>query len=350
MSHQHVTYTPSAIRAASYVRQQRPIHLSRVIVTIVMLACPLNLALPKVSGEVTGDVAFLPVTALLQQENLKRIRTWQGEATIEYTRIENGEVQVHLDASAEFVLDETRDAVRWRWSTLRHEDRHDGDLVGRPTLLEEIDAMIKGKGFYKYTFGYTTREGERHKSLVIFPRERAYREKGLYQFHPKYSMTPYRRDMQDFLWYAYKHRDDPQYTPSTVRREGQLVIMEKRREGILERYTFDTDKGGALMLYENNRPDGQETFEYTFEEHTGAWVPKVETSYYEHRDAEQILVRKQRVEFVRNVVNEPIPESEFTLERLGVRPGDRVSDHLLRNANRHGVVPERGTASQETDP
>jgi hypothetical protein len=138
------------------------------------------------------------------------------------------------------------------------------------------------------------------------------------------------RSMIALLNMYYDNSDHPEIN-AKVTREGDKVILHVDGSGaIIMHLECDLAQGCAPVSYSITAPTIGLTYSYEYEQISGVFVPKRFT--YKHETHEEGAKAKSQVRdmvFTRNSINEPIPESEFSFESLGVRPGDRVSDRFI---------------------
>jgi len=84
--------------------------------------------------------------------------------------------------------------------------------------------------------------------------------------------------------------------------------------------------------------------EWTYEEKDGVWIPKTWTKIIEWDPPafDGCTKYTRTVMFVENILNRPVPASEFSLDKLGVKVGDKVSDHKLGFPYQYVGTPDDG--------
>ncbi|OHB75053.1 MAG: hypothetical protein A2Z25_12405 [Planctomycetes bacterium RBG_16_55_9] len=82
------------------------------------------------------------------------------------------------------------------------------------------------------------------------------------------------------------------------------------------------------MKYFAQDQSGTELRKWTYEQKSGIWIPK--TFVFNYKTVSPDILgntnRTWKVTFVGNIVNEPIPVSEFSLKALGYKVGERLTD------------------------
>jgi hypothetical protein len=288
-----------------------------------------------------GDLELLKFTAMTHKDNRARIHTWQGHAQIETSQRDANGVMMKQTSSAVFLIDHNQEAKRWKWTPIESWIRMEDKLVlDKRSIAEEgKNEMAKGDAFYVYAPGYKTKEGETRNALVIWPEGKGKARKQSYydSFDPMWYLTGHMTkctdDLPERLMFYYREANNPELSEGTVTRDGDLVVLEVRSDDLLNRHEFDLSKGGNVVKYYAESPlEGTELREWTYEQKEGVWIPKtfaLEIKEWQSPDSRDITSRIRKVTFVENTLNRPIPASEFSLEKLGVKVGDRVTDRIM---------------------
>jgi hypothetical protein len=304
----------------------------------------ISLALPA-AGVIEGDLELLKMTALAQRDNVQRISTWQGSSSVESSHEDAQGVSWREQSTFHFVFSRAHEATRWEWKGQSRYVRPGltvGDKLVDPNWpWSWTNEMRKGDAFYKYWLGRITKEGQRAGTLVIWPSREA--EKGIfsYSFDPmwylKGRITAGADDLAALLM-EYYERAGVYNRNWKINRDADLVIFEMRNEGVLNRFVFDLSKGGSPIQVLIESSAGTQTREWIYEQRGDVWVPKSFTLTCDwlqpEPDGETKLTRK--ITFTENVLNRPVAATEFSLAKLGVKAGDRVSDHKLGLFYRYG--------------
>jgi hypothetical protein len=303
-------------------------------VSLVSFGIIISCVLPM-RAESKGDIELLRLVAKAHQANRAAIDTWQGHAHIESTHADANGIVLQDMFSVDFLSDCRREVTRWTWT---HDERHvrEGlELNGEPvlkTVSEPISAMTTRMGFYRRAPGITTREGERLCTLVIWPPERARRRSYSECFNPMWYLTGHMTKLTDdfigLLVFLYGRVKNDGATHIIATRDGNVIILERGNESLVNRHTFDLSRGGNVAKYFAQDQGGTERREWTYEYKDGVWIPK--TFVFNHRtkspDAIGSTDRTWKVTFVENIVNEPIPVSEFSLKALGYKSDESLTD------------------------
>ena len=283
------------------------------------------------AAAIEGDVELLKRTALMIREDHDRIQYWQGSAVIESHMLDlDGNLLSHKKSRAQYWTSTDVNAVRWSMVYDDFKNRATAnDVLYTGETGKTWDEMIKGDRFYRYRDYFTTPTGERKNGLTIWPRTKPRRNAYTTTFDPYWYLTNKGMDMCERLLFFYDEVDNPRLTPQKIWQTGSLVFAETKSKERTTTYTLDHAKGGNLIEYVNRSSTGIERTTWKYEEKDGVWVPK--EFFLTHKvsdDSYGFGERWHKVIFIKNVVNVPIDPSEFTLESLGLKPGERISDTI----------------------
>jgi hypothetical protein len=125
---------------------------------------------------------------------------------------------------------------------------------------------------------------------------------------------------------------DPKLIGGTVTKQGNLVILNigddpnsnRPKFDMVNRYEFDTAKGGNLVRYFTADGGGSEETRIELQVRSDVFVPSLVS--FEVKRADGHLAK--RVVFSNIKVNQPIPLSTFTLRGIGLQDGDTISDRV----------------------
>jgi hypothetical protein len=87
---------------------------------------------------------------------------------------------------------------------------------------------------------------------------------------------------------------------------------------------FDLDQGGNNVEAESTSDDVHDYYAHSFQKVGNIWVPKTAIARTTNKRAG--VMQEQRMTWTQNIVNEPVPESAFSLEKLAIAKGDLVRD------------------------
>jgi hypothetical protein len=293
-------------------------------------------------GDAPGVDRAAAVADLIEQIEASRsaLRTWRSQATIHKSTRPmdapaDAQPQFEQVSRAEFVWDLAGDALR-----VAHERdapyrlERDGQVVARGTGTIIKRQVVKDGRLYSLDLPPAAIDRGGRRVFTISALSPGRREE--IGFHPAYTFrSPLGVDVMQVL------RDLPHVTGAavtvTVPAEGDLVRVRFASGHSYNEYVFDRGQGGNLVAFHAHSPrPGSEplTRDITIHyKHLGqsVWIP---TKYEDRRfvrslggaDGPRMVVQLETVHFEHGEVNEPVDESEFTLEALGMLPGDRVDD------------------------
>jgi hypothetical protein len=128
-----------------------------------------------------------------------------------------------------------------------------------------------------------------------------------------------------------------------VKREEDLVIFQVSPDKPkIQKEVYDLSKGGNMVEYYNKTPNAENTRKYEYEEKSGIWILKsYKRTNISHRKNGEVYKSTITINWSNSVVNIPFEEDEFTVEKLGVKHGDWISDHRIRRGYKYeGVLVE----------
>ena len=279
-------------------------------------------------GDIKGDIELLKVIADGYEANLQKLKTWQGQASITSSvSMGSGQEAVHRQGKykADFLVDRTLDAVRWTWFTLEETEYKEGQKT--TSGLNPMAGVSKGECDYVLFYHGYGQPFER-RNLNIYPRDRWPKHFQGFGFDPMYilkeiTLVP----IPEILRSSYEQANSPKVSPTTIVREGDIVTFQKGLEGIINRYVFDLAKGCSVLECYNSSPGHGETYwKLDYEKLAGVFVIKTISLVYEHKRPDLKGTSKRMAVLTNAMVNAPIDEAEFSVGKLGLKPGDTIRD------------------------
>jgi hypothetical protein len=286
--------------------------------------------LPTAKGELAGDPELLLLAAQAHRANKEQIRTWRGRASVisEATTPRLDPPQVRREATVEFVLDRQKQACRSNFVTLKSVCIADG--VETPISTPMESTMVKEEAYYRYFWDpVTEREVDlpvKHIIVIDSPTKRVISGLG-YDFDPMYWLSYAGGDVSELFeaYYDWVQKGE-KFFPAAVSRKGDLITLEAGHDHLYNRYTVDLSQGANLTEFWGTlHPSGYSGWNYEHETVAGVWVPNKVTFTTDRGDGD---VFTRTIEWLENVVNEPIPEEEFSLLKMGAKRGVEVQNHL----------------------
>jgi len=289
--------------------------LAGVVIVLAVAVFP-----GPVMARIEGELELLKLIANGYRVNLERLETWQGKATVELSSVSKGK-EIKERSSVEFIYDREREAARWYWNQLQREIRR-----GQESKLEEpsfASGMVKGQSLYR--FGPVPPTAERAAGLLyILPKSRRRLDGWSEDFHPMYFFRAVDGDMYARMMFYYEQANHPKISRGKVERKGDLVTLTTWSEGVTNRYEFDISQGCCLVGFFAEDPLVSGRWDLEYEQVGGVFVPKKVECKRSYSGGRSRLVR--RISFEENVVNERIDPNEFSVDKLGLRPGDKIQD------------------------
>jgi len=302
-------------------------------------------SLPCLAG-IKGDKELLKTVALRHKANFESILTWKGEAFEERRstkKVDN--YNYMLDSKLTFSYDQLQNAVRWNREPQEFRSEYKGESFS-DTFFEYNSAIITEKASYTYRKSGTDQNGNITFRVMIDEPSKGVRKIGNKGFDPRYFFSDAgNNNIYKRLMFLYENADNPKLTERHIKREGDHVIMtlEKTVEGGIrtERQVFDLSAGGNLVEFYNSGPTYENHREYEYEEKSGVWILKSykKLNITHHEDG--TLRSTRTIKWSNSVVNVPLDEDEFTVEKLGLKYGDYIQDNRIGKLYRYeGVLAE----------
>ncbi len=288
--------------------------------SIVLLGQPVS-----VLAVVHGDAELLRAVAMKNKANNEAILTWKGNVIIHDSTKRTDGYDREVERKASFAFGRVEDAVRWCMETSAVRFIDGGKSVPDPEA-GYYGGMLKDDRYYTYKI---YKKEKRYKShhLVILDKKRARGEMFALNFDPTYFLKDHGEDIPQRLMFLYKKANAPKLHDWFVTRDGNLVTVETRSDGTVNRYVFDLSKGGSMVSYYGKDANDEEKWTYDFEQKGGVWVLKAVDQTHEYGMSADVKVCSwKRIEWIENIVNESLDPDEFSFDKLGVKPGDWVHD------------------------
>jgi len=296
------------------------------------------------SAGLKGDPEPLKPAAHQHQANRERIVTWRGRANVEQVLL-GGEP---LRSEVYFVYDAPSGNYRWNWTV---KEVPEGSWK-RYTEGEQLNGMVKDGKYYEYrTHRRRSAKGKNLPSLVIQPpSEQANHQNLPGFFDPMWHYThPGKGPFENELLFVYENAQNPKINYETSQNDDLLILRTVSDESgpneVVNHYEMDHAQGANLTLahYYSAQSGITTDYRFTWEEVSGVWVPKTFTYHsFEMKEGKKVYEHIRKVTWTENIVNERVPEDAFTQEKVGLGPGDFVTDtHTKQFYRMKGGPPER---------
>ena len=277
---------------------------------------------------VTGDKELFPLLIKAFTENWDAVHTWRGEATIEQTDDWHSPAETLANsrkADVKFVFDKQAGSVRWEidYSSITSQK------VDQPTYRTR--GMLKGDLVYDMNSNEAVKPKGRPGLLHIRSTQgqKMPVEASCDRFYPMAHLSQINTDTPRWLGYYLEDADKLDQNEYSIKREGSLVTFSiGSATTVLNRYTFDTSKGGNIVEAYFKETTQETTIKSEYAKVGDLYVPsKVETNtvaeYPTHGRKSHGVVT-----FTKNLLNEELPADEFTLDKMGALPGDTIFNHI----------------------
>ncbi|MBN2584758.1 MAG: hypothetical protein JXL80_16970 [Planctomycetes bacterium] len=265
-----------------------------------------------------GDRDLLLLVADAFEANKERLSTWQGEVQIT-EGTEGGASRPPTKSRAEFVVDRESDSMLWRW----HAAALKTPEGSRPAYYGA--GMVKGSAIYRFgPFRGTGPDGPAIVNKVPRPDTPTPIAGWGGEFNPMVYFNEMSYDTPKTLRWYHRNADHPKLIGGSVRREGDLVILEIGDDSVTTQHVFDLSKGGNRVSFHAKDSVVEEQWSVDYEKVGDVFVPVTATYKNSRSDGDVRLA--VAVRFEKNLVNTPLAPRTFDLGQLGVRPGDTVVD------------------------
>lgn len=318
-----------------------------MLLTLFCGVCSFVLASAAAKAGVEGDIKLMRLMAEETQVNMECIETWRGTATYrEYLGFDDFEkCRERILISIEFAKDTSLSSMMWKTSV------DEWQQVGRDGQVMIIEP--------RYTNGLV-KDGLLYRFGPIMPsKQRPYQCRLLAYtpfktvalphdwFDPFDWFHPYKNYQAEHYKYLEKWRSQP--CDIVIRRQGHLIIEESRLGDTVNRLTYDASKGYNLVeLYADDPSTGPSWQTYEYDNSEGLWLPSriiwKSTRQASEQDGRRIPFYRE-LHFTKQTINQPIPPEVFTLEFIGMQPGDvifdtRVESRYVYRPNRDAPMPQ----------
>jgi len=293
----------------------------------------LLLAAPASFGEIKGDIELLKVIADGYEANLEKLATWQGQASITSSvSVGSGQEAVQRQGKykADFLVDRTQNAVRWTWFTLEETEHKEGQKI--TSDLNPMAGISKGNCDYVLFYSGYGQPGER-RNLNIYPRDGWPSHFEGMGFDPVHILTKeIYPGLTEQLRYYHRLGSKMEHSNGRIMREGDIVTLETDNERggdygrIITRFVFDLSKGCCLIELFNSSAVSESHWKLDYEKIADVFVMKSIFHTYRDTRTSRGLISNRTATLTNDMVNKPIDEAEFSLGKLGLKPGDTIRD------------------------
>ena len=319
------------------------LHSNSVKLTFAVLIIIILLTLQPCQALIKGDVELLKIVALKHKSNFESILTWKGEAFEEWTSTQGDWYDYMMKNKCTFAYDQLRGAVRWNKEPQENHCINHGELQTN-ILANYNSAMLKDGSYYEYTGAEQPHKNNKVMYNLVINSPKMASGSQNHCLDPRYLFNDTAGGtVHDYLMFLYNNANVEGPFDQYIKRDGDLVILQvSPDETRTERHVYDLSKGGNLVEYYNKSRNVENTKSYTYEEKSGIWILKsYKWTNINPRKNGEVFKSTRTINWSNSVVNVPFGEDEFTLEKLGVKHGDHISDHRVNRGYRYeGVLAE----------
>lgn len=298
------------------------------VVWIVMFAS-LALGLPAARAQIRGDVQQLKLVAAQNRANREAIRTWQGEVEVAQRTIGTDKVKI-TDYRSVWRATYTDDRTVKKYIFLANQQEVTGIRDGQAVKMSDRLSW----GGIRTPDGYSSvwpwypdgKKGQpRRPELMVGPHNTEQVSEISTMFDPYWYMSVFLDPVYDRLMFFHENAHMAELSHITVSRTGSLVtvLLQKPDVGV-NRYVFDLNQGANPVELAGEDALVTENHTRSFESNSDIWLPRAGKSISKNLKTGKTI--ESSVRWLKNVVNEPLPEDAFSPERVEIRQGDLIRD------------------------
>lgn len=288
-----------------------------VAVSIILLA-QLFLGRTAAVAEIIGDEDLFRLVAKVNRANFQKLRTWQGEVFIKREATIAGKSK-SAHSSANFVYDQNSGKYLFL-----------ADVTADSKAPVKWGGLITPEGYFQISrnSGFDHDKSQQEFDLIIRKKTGTI----FHSFSASFNALRYLRvdndyDIHDRLMDLLELGKKEGSGVTKISRDNDLVrldLINGENPNFQSWYIFDLIKGANLIEYGSKGGITDRHGERRFAEISGVWVP--EFSSHRTSNAKDNRIDRISVTWKKNLVNEPVKESDFELEKIGITKGSEVRD------------------------
>ena len=310
--------------------------------TIVGLAF-LN-ALPPAFAKLKGDPALLRQAAQLHKANREKIVTWSGRVLVSDREELEGQEISRAESEVNFFAGIPSNRLRFHWNvTFRS-----GGTVANP--VNSKNGLIATE---RYTSVSRHKDPEKLQTVISIEPAKRLRVGPLSEdFNPMFYFDDNAGRIDKFFASIADNAENPKLSDWVVSQTGNLVTLRVEAENVYNEYVVDMAAGATLSRYRAGDTDGDEAYDWQYESKDGVWIP-ITWKCVKHerwRSENNRRVPTKEVRTITRIVrwevsrlNEPIADEEFSIDKLGIKDGEWVTDRINRPGFSYRAPPEKTT-------
>lgn len=320
-------------KAGQRIRRYSVTFLGQVWKAAILLTLS-ALLMETAFAEFTGDAELMRLVAEGSRANQEKIQTWQGSVRIRESHSgadhTGAPAERQPEIQVEFAYDLSLQAKRWDISVVEAAQGDSGAAANRNVLRKSRGLLVLDT---LYKIGpYSAKGDDSRQPCFVYDISR--RPLGLSNgtFDPFYYFTPSPMDYEKRYESLKKSKDrqDSGIGVRSLTRDGDLIIYESVLAGNVNRFTFDMSQGCNLVeLYGVGPSSAPYRWSCDYGEIDGVWLPKritIDQSPLHAGDSETLT---EYIEFTNTRLNQDIPESDFSVDALGMASGTAIFDQRI---------------------
>ena len=260
------------------------------------------------------------MVATTHKANKERIRTWRGRVVISDTRSGPEETGMRMKSEVYFSYSQADRATRYNRKCVDWTEIVKGSEKQR---FDEyfVNGLRKGEDFYRLG-PITPKSHKGNYGAGLYPLGEEKVGPAGDDFDPMYWFTDHGESLDQRFHLLFEGATQGKdLGKGSIKRDGDTIVLQFTA-GLLNRYVVNLSQGGNMLKYEGKVGASEETWTYQYEKFGEVWVPK-KITYHTRNENEEYT---RNLEWVENVVNEPLRQDQFSLPTLGLRRGDVIRD------------------------
>jgi hypothetical protein len=317
--------------------QVRIAFLLCVFFSVILIQQPVN-------AVITGDTELLKLIADGYEVNLEKLRTWKGSAIVSSSKIfgewsdERHPSNYKQESTYEsnFLIDRELNANRWNSQTIKENVEEKGKVIKKEQMC--FGGIAKGEYDYRLDFSKLKEFEDRPRTLLIRNKEIMPQNFLSDTFNPVYAIEKEigRSSKMANKLRFYSENVNKTKTNGFITREGDIVKLETRYIGdkynefgeVVTQYVFDLSKGCNILEFSTINAQNENHWKLDYEKKSDVFVvKKISVTYKNKRPGFDFTTTKEAT-LTTEMVNEPIDSTEFEFDKIGLRPGDYILDHM----------------------
>jgi len=304
--------------AVSYVSFGRFI-LTFAFVTCFPFACV---------GEVIGDASLLDRVEALYIQNRAKLQQWEGESVVISLTRKTGPNAYELKetSAVSFFYDSEGGREGFAWEVMKSEASRPGESIS-PYAGHRIGGLVIGEDHY--SFPMTPPGGP--FTVTLLPASPIIRMgPATPKFYPTFYFRLWGNNELPSRFADWREVMGRSWAQISISLNEDIVSVRAGNvtlPGVTDGFDFDLSQGGNVVAKIGIDKTRKVTGERRYENVSGVFVPVY--SRYLNATHDGSSTTDVEVRWLKQSVNQAIPEETFTLDRIGVPPGADIWDRRL---------------------